>query len=325
MHKRLAVALFAALAAFAVDARAVSIDWTTVGDPNNPADSNGHGSVPTAYRIDRYEVTNRQYVDFLNAVDPSGANTLGLFNTMMNNASYIAISYNSGASSGQKYSVASGRDNQPVTYVTTYSALRFANWLNNGQGNSSTEIGAYTLLGGTPTPSNSNSISRNPQASVFVPNNDEWYKAAYYSPLLHNYFSYPTSSNVAPNASGPTLVPNSANYNGVVPNTFVDIGSYPNSPSPFGTFDQGGNAFELNQSTLSGGLFMYGGYNGGSASSMSSASPFPFPITADTWDSAIGFRVAAVVPEPSAIVLAALGILGVLVYARRRPWRARGV
>ena len=39
----------------------------------------------------------------------------------------------------------------PVNYVDFYDALRFANWMNNGQGNGDTETGAYTLLGGTPT------------------------------------------------------------------------------------------------------------------------------------------------------------------------------
>ena len=41
-----------------------------------------------------------------------------------------------------------------MNYVTWYDTIRFANWLNNGQGTGDTETGAYTLLGGTPTPSN---------------------------------------------------------------------------------------------------------------------------------------------------------------------------
>ena len=36
-----------------------------------------------------------------------------------------------------------------MNYVSFYDALRFANWLNNGQGSGDTETGAYTLLGGT--------------------------------------------------------------------------------------------------------------------------------------------------------------------------------
>jgi len=43
----------------------VEIDWVTVGDPGNPADTEvmsdgttGYGSVDYVYRISKYEVTN---------------------------------------------------------------------------------------------------------------------------------------------------------------------------------------------------------------------------------------------------------------------------
>ncbi|HTM56617.1 MAG TPA: SUMF1/EgtB/PvdO family nonheme iron enzyme [Pirellulales bacterium] len=318
MSKALTASLFAALAACAGPALAVSIDWASVGNPNNPADdTTSRGSVATAYRIDKYEVTNQQYVDFLNAVDPSGANTLGLFNTSMNIPSYIAISLDSLAGAGHKYSVAAGRQNQPVTYVTLYDTFRFANWLNNGQGSSSTETGAYNLSGGTPIPSNFSSIVRSPTAHVFIPNINEWYKAAYYNPQTNSYFEYPTASNTAPNASGPTAAPNSANYDGVVPGTFVDVGSYPLTPSPYGTFDQGGNAWEFNETILTLGSGLYGGYGGGDASWMST-SAYQIPLSASTWDFAIGFRVASLIPEPSSFILAALSVIGLVAWGRRR-------
>ena len=75
-----------------------------------------------------------------------------------------------------------------------------------------TESGAYTLLGDTPTPSNANTITRTAGATVFLPSENEWYKAAYYNPATSSYYLYPTSSNSTPNASGPTSTPNSANY-----------------------------------------------------------------------------------------------------------------
>jgi len=316
--KALMASLFAALAACAGPALAVSINWTSVGNPNNLADpTTGWGSVASPYRIDKYEVTNQQYVDFLNAVDPSGANTLGLFTTGMNFPSYIAISMDSLAGLGHKYAVESGRENQPVTYVTLIDAFRFANWLNNGQGSASTETGAYNLAGGTPIPSNLSSVVRSPTANVFIPNVDEWYKAAYFNPQNNSYFSYPTASNTPPNASGPTAAPNSANYNGVVPGTFVDVGSYPLSPSPYGTFDQGGNAWEFNESLLRFGFGLYGGYGGTDASYLSS-SALQIPLTANTWDFSIGFRVASLIPEPSGFILAALCAIGLAAWGRRR-------
>ena len=136
------------------------------------------------YNIGTYDVTNSQYVEFLNSNVPDGetADPLALYNSNMSNATYGGITYNSGAASGSKYSVISGKGDNPVNYVTFYDTLRFANWLDNGQVPGSTETGAYTLLGGTPTPSNANSITRNAGATVFLPSENEWYKAAYYNP-----------------------------------------------------------------------------------------------------------------------------------------------
>lgn len=63
--------------------------------------------------------------------------------------------------------------------MSYFDALRFVNWLHNGQGDGDTETGAYTLLGGTPTPSNE-LVGRNPGAQIFLPTDAEWYKAAFY-------------------------------------------------------------------------------------------------------------------------------------------------
>ena len=90
-----------------------------------------------------------------------------------------------------------------MNYVTWYDAIRFANWLHNGQGSGDTETGAYTLLGNaTPTPSNGPSITRNPGATWFLPSENEWYKAAYHNPAANSYSLYPTSSHTVPTAGG---------------------------------------------------------------------------------------------------------------------------
>ena len=54
--------------------------------------------------------------------------------------------------------------NKPVNYVSWYDSVRFANWLNNGQGSGDTESGAYKLLGNSATPSNGLSVIRDPAA-----------------------------------------------------------------------------------------------------------------------------------------------------------------
>jgi sulfatase modifying factor 1 len=195
------LALLALLLALAADARGVSISWVPVGNPGNPADFNFGGSGPFfgavnySYSIDKYDVTVSQYVEFLNAKDPSGANTLGLYNSNMSNASdYGGVNFNAGNALGSKYGVIPVDANHPINNVSWYDAIRFANWLNNGQGNGDTETGAYTLLGGTPTPGNGPSITRNAGVTVFLPNENEWFKAAYYDPRTPAQGGPPLSS-----------------------------------------------------------------------------------------------------------------------------------
>jgi len=153
-------------------ASAVTIQWSAVGNAgnaNDPATGNLYGGVGYNYNIGTYDVTNIQYAEFLNAKDPNGTSPLQLYNNGMSEPTFGGINYNSGAASGSKYSVISGDGNHPVNYETWYSAIRFANWLNNGQGSGDTESGAYTLLGGTPTPSNGNSITRTPERPYSSP------------------------------------------------------------------------------------------------------------------------------------------------------------
>ena len=106
----------------------------------------GFGAVAYNYSIGTYDVTNSQYVAFLNSNDPTGTDPLGLWNNVgAGYASHGGISYDNGAALGSKYSIIPGDGNHPVNYVTWYDAARFANWLDNGQVAGATETGAYTL------------------------------------------------------------------------------------------------------------------------------------------------------------------------------------
>jgi hypothetical protein len=126
--------------------------------------------------------------------------------------------------------------------VSYFDALRFANWLHHGQGGGDTETGAYTLAGGTPIPSNS-LVARNAAATVFLPSDEEWYKAAHYDTGSGVYYDFPTGTDALIVCSTPTAAPNTANCGGVVGH-LTDVGSYPGSPSPNGTFDQAANPSE---------------------------------------------------------------------------------
>lgn len=225
----------------------VTFDWVVVGDPGNACDPQSfgcHGAVNYDFRIATFEVTNAQYAVFLNA--KAASDSLALYNTNM--AGGFGGIARSGTDGSYTYTAISGRENRPVNFVSYFDAVRFANWMHNGQGDGDTETGAYTLLGGTPLPSNE-LVGRNANATVFVPSDDEWYKAAFYDTGAGLYYDFPTGTDSQIVCSAPTAAPNTANC-GVVVGTSVNVGSYTGSPSPNGTFDQGGNVWEWNEELI---------------------------------------------------------------------------
>ncbi len=311
--------LFCAISLFAAQsASAVTIQWSPVGNPGNaadPATGSLYGAVGYAYDIGTYDVTNSQYVEFLNAKDPTGTSPLQLYNSNMSDGTYGGINYNAGNGNGTKYNVISANGNHPVNFATWYDSIRFANWLNNGQGNSDTESGAYTLQGGTPTPSNGNSIMRNAGATVFLPSENEWYKAAYNIPATNSYFQYPTSSNTTPTGSFPTALPNHANIQ-PGPNNLTDVGAYTGTTSPYGAFDMGGNVVQWNEALIGGSVRGVRGasFNGNSIGLRSSYREGDDPTNKTSIN--IGFRVAST-PEPST------GVLAVIACGMMWWWRKR--
>ena len=90
---------------------------------------------------------------------------------------------------------------------------------------------------------------RNSSTTYFLPNVDEWYKAAYYDGGSSSYYDFPVGSDTQTACACPDISDaeradaNSANCDSIV-GASVDVGSYRNSPSPYGTFDQGGNVYE---------------------------------------------------------------------------------
>ena len=233
------------LLAFAAGVRGeVTIEWVTVGDENNLPDPlneasiPGIGSVSSTFRIAKYEVTNAQFAEFLNAVASSDPNGL-----------YVSSSRirRSGESGRYAYAPRDGAENLPVTWMSWSSAARFANWLNNGQRHGSTETGAYDMSEAVPL--------RLPGARVFLPNESEWYKAAYHDPRRSasggpsgddHYWLYPTQSDVTPTAEAPPGSENSANFfsNPFDSGRESEVGAYMRTTSFYGVSDMGGNLWE---------------------------------------------------------------------------------
>jgi formylglycine-generating enzyme required for sulfatase activity len=285
--------LAATAALFTSASATVTMDWVSIGNANNAADTTSYGAVDHAYRIGKYEVTNAQYGAFLNAKGAS--NSGAIYNSGMTGTGITQT----GSSGNFSYSVTSGFENKPVVYVSWFDAARFANWMMNGQGSGDMETGAYTLNGAT-----SGMITANIGAQVYLPSEDEWYKAAYYSAANTSYSLYPNGQN--------TITKADANYDFFVGST--DVGSYSGDGSTYGTFDQGGNVWEWNDAVISdssrglrGGSFI-DGEGTLRASLRNNIDP-----TNENYN--LGFRVASV-PEPTSLLLTMLA--GGVMLARRK-------
>ncbi len=338
MQMRLLSTVIAAAAWVSVGtAWAVSIETVPVENVRNLPDARypqphgplrGFGGVDYAYQIGKYEVTTGQYAEFLNAV--AAADPYRLYYLQMGTGPSGCGIQRSGQSGSYTYSVSADWANRPVGFISWCDAARFANWLHNGQpigpqGPGTTEDGSYALNGATSVIALA-SVARQPNATWAIPTEDEWYKAAYHKNdgLTGNYWEYPTRSNDRPsNVLGNPVDPgNNATYlNGIVdtiglPYYRTEVGAHENSGSPYGTFDQGGNAWEWCDGPV---IFShYRVMRGGSFSSPDN----DYELRATAREEVVlstefpsnGFRLV-LVPEPATLGLLSAALLGAM---RRR-------
>jgi len=254
-----------------------TIDFVDIGNTNNPADASGYGAVPYGYRMATYEIPQ-------DAIAKAAAS--GLSNVT------------AGAWTG----------NRPAANVSWLEAAAFVNWLNTSKGyqaayNMIFTNGAWTVqpwssadawtVGGT-------NLYRHKDAYYFLPNENEWYKSAYYDAAATSYFPYPTASSKAPTAVGDGTTIGTAVYNGVT-NTPAEVANA-GGLSPYGTMGQGGNVAEWNEPTLDGSTnitirVVRGGNWSASASALLSTTRGSASQTDRS--STTGFRVATVQPRPS--------------------------
>lgn len=275
--------------ALAAPASAVSIEWVTVGAPGNECNPTGHagegvclGAVDYTYRISKYEVTNEQYVEFLNAKAASNLDPLW--------SSSMAIARD-GEDGSYSYSVVPGYEGLPVVNVTPTRAMRFTNWMNNGQGDGSYTTGTYQsgVIGTT----------RSPSATIVLPTRDEWYKAAFYDADTSIYFA-----SLDPEVAGPWGTFDQPGSVAEITETVLeDIvvwrDEFENEIEVVvnGRAVMGGNSVTGPLSAVDSGRF----WNDGAQSGL------------------VGFRLAMVIPEPTTLSLLGFGLLGLRGIKRRSP------
>jgi len=282
---------------FGSGANAFSIDFVKVANPGNAPNTDtiqSVGSVAYTYNIGKYEVSR----DIINKANVFGS--LGITLGDLSNYGGNGL-------------------NRPASGISWNEAARFVNWLNTSKGfqlayNFSAggiiqkwDLGQYT---GT-------TQYRNKDAYYFLPNLDEWHKAAYYDPNKPGgagYWKYPTKSDNPP-------VPISA---GTSAGTVV----YDNQSSPaditnagglsaYGTMAQGGNVSELTEEWW---RPRGGGWRDNTSPMLTTYDSNPEigsfdPSYANFYF--YGFRVA-MIPEPSTFSLLAVSLGGLVAFRRRK-------
>lgn len=277
------------------------IEFVPIGNPGNPPDPDPifAGAVPYRYRIGKYEVSE-QMIDKANALGGLGItkDTRG--------------------------------PDMPATSVTWFEAAKFVNWLNESTGHTRAykfdDQGDFQLWQPGDPGYDPTNLYRNRKARYFLPSINEWHKAAYYDPFSGAYYDYPTGSDSVPDgidfvgdSDFDAIFDDGGNQLG--PNEITNVGI----ASPYGTFGQGGNVSEweetssdlLNDSPGKSRGFRGGSWGTGQTVLLAENRNGIGPLVEIT---SFGFRVGSVVPEPSSIALLFLSV-PVLRLLRRVAWR----
>lgn len=286
---------------FGSGANTFDIQFVTIGNPNNLADSSvagaaKPGAVNHLYRMAKFEISAAM-VDKANARSAETGNPLGI--TRANTANTDTAAY----------------------FIAWYEAASFVNWLNTSTG----AVSAYKLnVSGNVVPwdpgdvgYDPNNKQRNSLAKYFLPTDDEWYKAAYYNPQSGTYYQYATGSNTTPTRVSGGTAANTAVYSSIGNSTLGPaITTSAGGLSAYGTMAQEGNVWEwLEDPVDSDADLRY--YRGEAWHNVElTHTRFDRSGALNAASGTLGIRVASTVPEPSTLLLAAVGLP--LLWRRRR-------
>ncbi len=298
------------------------IDFVTIGDPGNADDTvnvpvnRPQGSVDYTYRMGEYEISTGM-------ISKANAEAgLGIYHA--GDSSVLPI---------WRY-----EPFEPAYFVSWFGAATFVNWLNESTNNvpayNFDESGNFQLWEPGDPGYDPQNLFRNSLTKYVLPDVDEWYKAAYYDAANGVYNNYPTGSSDTPDGidfEGDTTFDAVFNdgYEGTRANNYMDVGI----PSSYGTYGQGGNMWEWEETASD--------YENDSVNELRGLKGADFDVSSNIGDPAgnqpsvyfmgkwfrsggdpltrpgIGFRIASLtVPEPSSCILITMFGAGLLM--RRR-------
>lgn len=235
--------------------------FVLINHPDNESDRQNQfkGRVGYEFYISKYELTNGEYCRFLNAV-ASRSDKYHLYDGNMGSSVGGGIQKDSLPDGRWVYTCRKDALRLPVVYIGYYELARYCNWLHYGCPKGEQTIGITEGTGnrGAYDTSDFENVrsgrkqayasfgQRNPGARFWIPNDDEWYKAAYYDPTKignRKYHDYPTRTSDIPLQSQANFMRQSTLSVGA-PRYYAPVDSFGNAESYFGTRQQGGNVWE---------------------------------------------------------------------------------
>lgn len=273
------------------------------------------GAVGRPYLIARTEVTASQWLEFVTAYTPfySGSPLNGGFAS-----EYIRPTSLNPADPLRFELVNPAVADYPVEVSWRWAAA-YVNWLDSRRGSrlQDFESGVYDLSNVPPGAIAPNIPARNPGASVWLPSESEWVKAAYYDPNrygpgVEGYWRHPNGSNTPLVPGLPGVGQTSASVRSPDGPIQLPVASYPDVQTPSGLLDMSGSVAEWGGEPISASFLSDIVVRGSSI--LSGPPDLSDAIdrggAASAWQR-FGIRLAAVIPSPaSGVFVLAFTLLG---------------
>lgn len=274
------------------------------------------------FRIATTEVTAGQWYEFVQAYAP-------YYKGSPADSSFTGVSIVPDSSEPSGYRLLAGHENRPTSMSWRFAA-RYVNWLCNGKAThrEAFERGAYdtSTFSQNPDGSYNDPRTRTRGATFWIPTLDEWTKAVYfdpnrYGPGREGYWMHPLGSDSPATPGLPGVGQTSGGVQGAH-HFLIDVGSYPQSLTPWGLLDASGGVSEWTETNagptnLDFLRYIRGSQGGSSFYDLEDRIDEFYLTTGFVRGAGYGLRIAGIVPNPASGFVLGLACARVLF----RRWR----